>query len=341
MLTSCCQSPAAGLLVSSRATAHAAALQCRQLPQPGAALLRPFGAGRAAGAPGLFSARPHERRWMRLRRRVGRPQAALGAAEALEALPHELRHAHGAVAAGAHPHRQHKTQTGGRAGEQRLQCRRAKARSSFWIRGGALHADTGRKQDVYMLSCSVLTSPPMVWSPLDPGSRHNVPPLGHARLLAVHNGFSPALSRIPCKYGRIQHHLQRLRLHQPAFTPIHNDRRSTGGMRGTTTMPGHICIHDVMLHYITLHYITLHYIILYYIILYYIILYYIILYYTILYYTILYYIILYYIILYYIILYYIILYYIILYYIILYYIILYYIITLYLCYIILYYIILD
>ena len=34
--------------------------------------------------------------------------------------------------------------------------------------------------------------------------------------------FVPALSRVPCKYHRIQHHLQRLRLHQPAFPPIHN-----------------------------------------------------------------------------------------------------------------------
>ena len=37
---------------------------------------------------------------------------------------------------------------------------------------------------LYMLSCSMLTSSPMVWSPLDPGPRHNVPPLGYARLLA-------------------------------------------------------------------------------------------------------------------------------------------------------------
>ena len=34
--------------------------------------------------------------------------------------------------------------------------------------------------------------------------------------------FIPALSQIPCKYHAIQHHLQRLRLHQPAITPIHN-----------------------------------------------------------------------------------------------------------------------
>ena len=34
--------------------------------------------------------------------------------------------------------------------------------------------------------------------------------------------FVPALSRVPCKYHRILHHLQRLRLHQPALPPIHN-----------------------------------------------------------------------------------------------------------------------
>ena len=34
--------------------------------------------------------------------------------------------------------------------------------------------------------------------------------------------FVPALSRVPCKYHKILHHLQRLRLHQPAFPPIHN-----------------------------------------------------------------------------------------------------------------------
>ena len=33
--------------------------------------------------------------------------------------------------------------------------------------------------------------------------------------------FITALSQFPCKYHSIQHHLQRLRLHQPAFTPIH------------------------------------------------------------------------------------------------------------------------
>ena len=36
-----------------------------------------------------------------------------------------------------------------------------------------------------MLSCSVFTSPPW-YGPPDPGSRHNVPPLGYSRLLAFH-----------------------------------------------------------------------------------------------------------------------------------------------------------
>ena len=40
--------------------------------------------------------------------------------------------------------------------------------------------------------------------------------------------FIPALSQIPCKYHAIQDRLQRLRLHQPAFTPIHAHHRSTG-----------------------------------------------------------------------------------------------------------------
>ena len=41
----------------------------------------------------------------------------------------------------------------------------------------------------------------------------------------------PPLSQIPCKYHTIQHHLQRLRLHQLALTPTHTHHRSTGGGR--------------------------------------------------------------------------------------------------------------
>ena len=72
----------------------------------------------------------------------------------------------------------------------------------------------------------------MVMVPLDPGPRHNGPPLGFTRLLTfeAYLPFFPHLVKflqIPC--FAIQHHLQRLRLHQPAFTPIHTHQRSTGG----------------------------------------------------------------------------------------------------------------
>ena len=44
--------------------------------------------------------------------------------------------------------------------------------------------------------------------------------------------FIPDLSQIPCKDYAIQHHLQRLRLHQPAITPTHTHHRSQGGVGG-------------------------------------------------------------------------------------------------------------
>ena len=57
---------------------------------------------------------------------------------------------------------------------------------------------------VYMLPCSVLTSPPshgMV--PPDPGPGHTVPPLGYARLLAFHICLCSLTQsnsvQIPCK----------------------------------------------------------------------------------------------------------------------------------------------
>ena len=64
------------------------------------------------------------------------------------------------------------------------------------------------RSSICMLSCSVLTSspPPMVWS--------------NWTLGPTIFAFIPAFSQIPCKYHTIQHRLQRLRLHQPAFTPI-------------------------------------------------------------------------------------------------------------------------
>ena len=54
-----------------------------------------------------------------------------------------------------------------------------------------------------------------------PGTWHafTAPSLGYVPSMFA---FVPALSRVPCKYHRILHHLQRLRLHQPAFPPIHN-----------------------------------------------------------------------------------------------------------------------
>ena len=76
--------------------------------------------------------------------------------------------------------------------------------------------------------------------PLGPGPRYNVPPI--IRLFKTaglpYLPFIPALSQITCKYHAIQHHLQRLRLHQPSFTPIHTHHRSTGaGGVQTMTMP--------------------------------------------------------------------------------------------------------
>ena len=54
-----------------------------------------------------------------------------------------------------------------------------------------------------------------------PGTWHafTAPSLGYVPSMFA---FVPALSRVPCKYHKILHHLQRLRLHQPAFPPIHN-----------------------------------------------------------------------------------------------------------------------
>ena len=78
----------------------------------------------------------------------------------------------------------------------------------------------------------------MVWSPqtLGPGTTsHHQAMQG---CLPSIFAFIPALSQIPCKYHAIQHHLQRLRLHQPAFTPVHTHHRSTGADGGpTVTMP--------------------------------------------------------------------------------------------------------
>ena len=56
---------------------------------------------------------------------------------------------------------------------------------------------------------------------LGPGTWHafTAPSLGY---VPSRFAFVPALSRVPCKYHRILHHLQRLRLHQPALPPIHN-----------------------------------------------------------------------------------------------------------------------
>ena len=74
--------------------------------------------------------------------------------------------------------------------------------------------------------------------PPDPGPGHTVPPLGYARLLAFHICLIPALSQIPCKYRAVQHHLQGLRLHQPAFThnPLAPQVHRGGGVQ-TMTMP--------------------------------------------------------------------------------------------------------
>ena len=78
----------------------------------------------------------------------------------------------------------------------------------------------------------------MVWSPgpWAPAQRPTIRLFKAACL--PHLPFIPALSQIPCQYHAIQHHSQRLRLHQPAFTPIHTHHRSTGGGGvQTMTMP--------------------------------------------------------------------------------------------------------
>ena len=69
-----------------------------------------------------------------------------------------------------------------------------------------------------------LPPPPPWYGPgrsTGPGTWHafTAPSLGYVPSMFA---FVPALSRVPCKYHRILHHLQRLRLHQPAFPPIHN-----------------------------------------------------------------------------------------------------------------------
>ena len=48
--------------------------------------------------------------------------------------------------------------------------------------------------------------------------------------------FILIFNQTPCKYQANQLQLHRLRLHQPAFTPIHTHHRSTGGGH-TMTMP--------------------------------------------------------------------------------------------------------
>ena len=69
------------------------------------------------------------------------------------------------------------------------------------------------------------TPPPPPWygpgRGTGPGTWHafTAPSLGYVPSMFA---FVPALSRVPCKYHKILHHLQRLRLHQPAFPPIHN-----------------------------------------------------------------------------------------------------------------------
>ena len=90
-----------------------------------------------------------------------------------------------------------------------------------------------------MISCSVLTSRPPWHGFPRPWAPAQRPTIRLCKATCLPFAFIPALSQIPCKYHAIQHHLQRLRLHQPAFTPIHTHHRSTGGGRGQTmTTPG-------------------------------------------------------------------------------------------------------
>ena len=70
-----------------------------------------------------------------------------------------------------------------------------------------------------------------------PGTWHafTAPSLGY---VAFHVCLVPALSRVPCKYHRILHHLQRLRLHQPAFHPSTTTPPTpTGGGAGNHDHP--------------------------------------------------------------------------------------------------------
>ena len=92
-----------------------------------------------------------------------------------------------------------------------------------------------------MVPSSGRLPPPPWYGPgrsIGPGTWHafTAPSLGYVPSMFA---FVPALSRVPCKYHRILHHLQRLRLHQPAFPPIHNHPPTpTGAGQGTMTIPG-------------------------------------------------------------------------------------------------------
>ena len=80
---------------------------------------------------------------------------------------------------------------------------------------------------------------PMVWSnearPSILYTISMVPSLGYLPSIF---GFIPALSRTPCKCYRILHHLQRLRLHQPAFPSTTTTPTPTGVPRAVIAFIG-------------------------------------------------------------------------------------------------------
>ena len=80
-----------------------------------------------------------------------------------------------------------------------------------------------------------VNTPPIVWS-------HEAMPSPFIFLLPHHEAtYLTHLPLLPhlveILAHRIQHYLQRIRLHQPAITPINNHHRSTGGEGQTMTMP--------------------------------------------------------------------------------------------------------
>ena len=81
--------------------------------------------------------------------------------------------------------------------------------------------------------------PPPWYGPPRPWPRAHRPTIRLCKAACLpYLPFIPALCQIPCKYHANQRCLQRLRLHQPPFTPIHTHHRSTGGGETMTMFGG-------------------------------------------------------------------------------------------------------